>query len=97
MVRKIKLMTDYYCYPLWETLDSQLYNINPEDLDISNDLKIEILNWAKKYDNTLNFDYPVLSWFKTHKEEVNFIKQWKELAYKLQFELWNNFIIKLKI
>lgn len=60
MEREIKLMTDYYCYPLWG-VDDDYGNIDPAELPINDELRRDLLRWAKAYDDTLNIADPLAS------------------------------------
>ncbi|WP_281246527.1 hypothetical protein [Desulfovibrio litoralis] len=41
-MRKLKLMCDYYCYPLWDS-ESDEYNIDPLSLNISQTLNAQLM------------------------------------------------------
>ncbi|WP_370463638.1 hypothetical protein [Pantoea sp. B9002] len=90
-MKKIKLMADYGCYPLWGTTPDDFGDISPEDLSISSNLKDSLYSWAKRYDAILNMDDPASSGFKDKEEEEKFIKDGYELARNLQDELGNQY------
>lgn len=90
-MKKIKLMADYECYPLWIDSDNEVGNIDPDSLLISDSLKNELNKWSDDYDKTLNSDNPLESGFKTINEEIAFKKKGKCLQEKLQIELGNNY------
>ena len=50
---EIKLMPDYYCYPLWGDLDDG-YNLSPDDFPLTESLKNDLNEWAEVYDGILN-------------------------------------------
>lgn len=83
----LKLMADYYCYPLWYASDGKFGDININNLPISETLKRELLEWADQYDSTLNQEYPPDSGFKTPIAEKKFKEKGEELAHRLQKEL----------
>ncbi|XKM13049.1 hypothetical protein RCS94_08445 [Orbaceae bacterium ac157xtp] len=90
-MKKIKLMADHECYPLWFDSDNEVGNINPETLPISNLLKKELNKWSDEYDNTLNMDDPLNSGFTTVDEEISFKEKGQNLRGKLQMELGNDY------
>lgn len=90
-MKKIKLMADYECYPLWIDSDNEVGNIDPDSLLISDSLKNELNKWSDDYDKTLNSDNPLESGFKTINEEIAFKEKGKYLQEKLQIELGNNY------
>ncbi len=57
MVKKIKLMPDYQCWPLWH-VGGKVGNINPAELPLSAETVEHLLRWAKAFDNTINLDEP---------------------------------------
>jgi hypothetical protein len=88
-------MPDYYCWPLWEASPGKIGNIDPDDLEISADLKVRLAKWAKEYDGILVLDDPRLSGFKTREAEEQFRRDGLKLAEDLQSELGNEFEIIL--
>lgn len=90
-MKKIKLMADYECYPLWIDSENEVGNIDPDSLLISDSLKNELNKWSDDYDKTLNSDNPLESGFKTINEEIAFKEKGKCLQEKLQIELGNNY------
>ena len=61
-MRKIKLMADYNCWPLWESGD-RIGNVDPGELPISDGLKQRLIVWARQFDQTLDRQSPVSSGF----------------------------------
>ena len=88
MVRILRLMSDYHCFPLWEyTDDGDLYdNVNPDDLPLTNELKSALHAWADAYDRTLNQEYPPESGFASPEEEA-FEAEGRRLWRELQAQL----------
>ena len=72
-MKKIKLMPDYHCFPLWRIDDDICCNIDPYSLPVSNMLAEELINWANEYDKTLNMNDPVNSGFENTEKEQAFI------------------------
>jgi len=54
--KKIKLMLDYYCWPIWVPEDFD--NIDPRTLPISSQLAKDLSRLARLYDMGLNTEYP---------------------------------------
>lgn len=96
-MRAIKLMPDYQCFPLWEASPRQVGNIDPDTLLISDDLKVQLLNWARAYDTTLNMDDPTCSGFLSDDEEAEFKRTGNELGERLRAELGSDFTVTVKI
>lgn len=90
-MKKIKLMADYQCYPLWLNSDDAFGNIDPNSLPISNVLKNELNSWSDKYDETLNLDDPLTSGFATLDDERVFRKMGQSLKEKLQMKLGDDY------
>ena len=86
MVKKIRLMTDYQCWPLWEFKGGR--NINPADLPLSAELIERLLHWAKAFDATMNLDDPLNeSCSFSAQELVEFEQEGISLWQRLQEEL----------
>lgn len=94
---KIKLMPDYQCYPLWGMSENNLGNIDPRSLPISEKLISNLMDWAKKYDATLNLEEPINSGFATKEFELAFKKEGEYLLNRLRIELGNSYHLILKI
>jgi hypothetical protein len=72
MMRKLKLMADYECYPLWEIFEDGLENLDPKILGLSNDLYKSLARWASEYDASLNTNEPLHSGFSSEEAEKKF-------------------------
>ena len=83
MGTRLKLMSDYHCFPLW----AMPGNIDPDDLPLSDELKSALHQWATSYDRTLNHDYPPDSGFADPKDEEAFEVEGVRLGQELQREL----------
>jgi hypothetical protein len=94
-VRTIKLMADYFCWPLWEASPGQIGNINPNELPISADLKDRLRLWAADYDATLMMDDPARSGFNTVDAKAAFIADSLRISADLKKELGPAFHIFL--
>ncbi|MBM0740970.1 hypothetical protein JOY44_04945 [Phormidium sp. CLA17] len=56
MVKRIKLMADYTCYPIWGI--DEIANISPENLPLTVETIRRLDAWAKLFDGSLNWDDP---------------------------------------
>jgi hypothetical protein len=92
-MRIIKLMPDYFCYPLWEASPGLFGNIDPKTLPISHALQTQLLNWAKAFDDTLDMSDPGNAGFKDAKAAVDFNQEGSDLAKQLRIELGDEFAI----
>lgn len=86
-MKKIKLMADYECYPLWLNAGDEFGDINPDTLPISDHLKAELYLWSDEYNKTLNYNDPSLSGFENVQKEKEFKERGGCLQVKLQEEL----------
>lgn len=90
MKRKIKMMADYECYPLWLIDTNQFMNIDPVTLPLSQETVKLLEEWAVIYDSTLKLDDPASSGFLNYQEQEAFEQQgvslWKQLRQELSSE-----------
>lgn len=56
--RRIKLMADYGCHPIWSLDDEYGGNIDPAALGLSRPLAADLLAWAERYEDALDWDDP---------------------------------------
>ncbi|WP_049228227.1 MULTISPECIES: hypothetical protein [Neisseriaceae] len=92
-MKKIKLMPDYNCFPIWGMDDDNFGNIDPYSLPISKSLAEELLGWANKYDETLNIDEPLNSGFENIEKENIFKDEGEKLFKKLKLELGDQYTV----
>ena len=95
-MKKIKLMPDYGCFPIWGMEDDNFGNIDPYSLPISKSLAEELLEWANKYDKTLNIEEPLNSGFENFEniEKENIFKYEGEKLFKtLKLELGDQYTV----
>ncbi|WP_454384776.1 hypothetical protein [Streptococcus sp. Marseille-Q7087] len=92
-MKKIKLMPDYGCFPIWGMEDDNFGNIDPYSLPISKSLAEELLEWAHKYDKTLNIDEPLNSGFENIEKENIFKYEGEKLFNKLKLELGDQYTV----
>ena len=86
-MRKIKVMADYQCYPLWDMAPGMYGDVDPNSLPISAELKRQFIDWAQAFDATLNMDDPASSGFKSEEAAAAFKACGLQLARRLQLEL----------
>ena len=87
--KKIKLMPDYDCWCLWNTepVHDEDYNLNPNALPLSDNLKLDLSKWEELYDSTLNRNDPINSGFKTEVDQKVFDEIGLNLFQRLKQEL----------
>ena len=92
---RIKLMADYGCWPLWHGDDGEVGNIDPRSLPLSKTLIKDLLDWAAKLDNSLDWDDPAnTEWPEGFLAE--FDGQRRTLAERLQAELGSSYEVTSK-
>ncbi len=89
MLKRIKLMPDYDCFPLWEMDD--IGEINPNELPLSQETINRLMKWKKIYDKLLNVKDPASSDFVNEDERIAFEKEGIYLWKQLQKELENQY------
>jgi hypothetical protein len=85
MVKRIKLMSDYGCYPIWGI--DEINNIAPEKLPLEAETISRLNAWANLFDDGLNWDDPAGEslW---SREDAQFFQQEKiSLWHQLHHEL----------
>lgn len=86
--RKIKVMADYFCHPLWQNSGVDVGNIDPTRLPISDGLKSDIDAWARAFDAILDMDDPAnKGGFESPQAAADFAAQGAQLADRLRGEL----------
>lgn len=85
MTKRIELMADYGCYPLWWKNGDG--NIDPTTLPLSPETVKGLEEWADIYNRLLNQDDPAASGFPDERSRDAFDKQGIELWHQLLAEL----------
>ena len=85
-MKKIKLMPDYGCFPIWGMDDDNFGNIDPYSLPISKSLAEELLGWV-------NIDEPLNSGFENIEKENIFKYEGEKLFKKLKLELGDQYTV----
>jgi hypothetical protein len=87
MIRQIKLMPDYQCYPLWLSGNEGPANIDPATLPLSSETILRLERWANIFDNWMNLDDPASTPEPPDDEVAAFEDEGKALWKQLQLEL----------
>lgn len=82
---KLKLMADYGCLPLWDR--ESIGEIDPYDLAISDQLKVDLMAWADEFDAALNLEDGTLVGFLDEESRRFFNQQGQVLFERLKQEL----------
>lgn len=83
-------MTDYEYHPLWEVLPDGVRNIDPGELQISEQLRSVLREWSAAYDATLRREDPASSGFASPEQERAFEETGMRLWEALRVELGGN-------
>lgn len=88
MPQKIKLMCDYYCYPLWWTVGSgKAGDIDPETLPLKPQTIQRLQAWADKFNSILNEEDPASSGFAREADRQAFDREGISLWHQVISEL----------
>lgn len=96
-MKAIKLMADYFCYPLWDLTPGQYRDISPTSLPLSDSLREALMDWACAYDAILDLDNPSEAGFKTQEDADAFKATGYALAERLQRELGSEYSVTVNI
>ena len=92
-MRTLKLMPEYDSYPLWDVTEELSLNIDPRMLPISPLLSEAIMNWADRFQQTLNQVYPPESGFEDPQAAKEFRREGERLAEQLADELGEEYSV----
>jgi hypothetical protein len=96
-VKKIKVMADYQCHPLWDLSPGMYGDVDPNSLPTSTELRQQLADWARAFDETLDMADPANSGFANAEEEAAFKAEGIRLAERLQHELGSEFIVSIMV
>ncbi|MBX9761266.1 MAG: hypothetical protein K2Y29_20985 [Beijerinckiaceae bacterium] len=86
--RRIRLMADYFCHPLWHDGGVEVGDIDPASLPISEALTSDLDAWARAFDAILDMDDPAnKGGFASPQACDDFAARGAELAMRLRDEL----------
>ncbi len=91
MSKKIKLMADYGCDPLWGVETDEIGDIDPTTLPISEITIKRLEKWVQTYEESLNWGDPDDSNSPEEKELKDFEQEGINLWLKLRQELSPNY------
>ena len=91
MKKKIKLMADYGCDPLWGVEFDDIGDIDPTTLSISETTIKRLQKWVKSYEESLNWSDPDDSLPLSEQELITFEEEGINLWLKLIEELGENY------
>ena len=91
-MRNIKLMADYECFAIWD--EDTVDNLNPDDLPISDNLKLKIHQWEETFDATLNRSDPANSGFSGRDDLRQFDEEGLKLWQQLRQELGDEYLVR---
>ncbi|MGL5130974.1 MAG: type II toxin-antitoxin system Phd/YefM family antitoxin [Planktothrix sp.] len=87
MPKKIRLMTDYGCYPLWWDEPDQVGDLDPESLPLTQETIKRLYNWADAFEARLNLadpsDSPEVKPEEVERFEGEGLSLWKQLNQEL--------------
>lgn len=86
-MRRLRLMADYDCHPLWGTAADEIGDVDPASLPISAGLVADLASWAARFDATLSRDDPARSGFASAEAATAFRAEGERLAARLRDEL----------
>ncbi len=84
-MRNLKLMPDYFSFPLWDTDAPD--NVDPAALPLSDATRARLAAWAAEFDAILNMDDPAASDFPSPEAERAFDQEgfqlWRQVSQEL--------------
>ncbi len=83
--KRIKVMADYRCDPLWALDDDHYGCFSPDMIDLSPALTTDLNAWAADYDTSFNADDPVVSQWSEEQHQAHAL-QGRQLAVRLKQE-----------
>lgn len=74
-MKRLKLLAEYDCWPVWDISGDDTKDINPRLLNISSEL-VDLLNeWASDFETTFDDEYPPDSGFSSEEKEKEFLRK----------------------
>ena len=84
--RRIKVMADYQCYPLWAMDEGKIGCFAPNHLGVSWELENALWNWASDFDMSLNDEDPAQSLWSDERHRQH-IEEGLAIARRIKGEL----------
>ena len=95
--RRIRLMADYFCFPLWHDGGAEAGDIDPASLPIDDALKRDLDAWARAFDAILDMDDPAnKGGWESPQACADFAAQGARLAQRLRDELGPGWAVAYK-
>lgn len=86
--RRIKMMADYFCHPLWRNGGVEVGDIDPASLPISEGLQRDLDAWARAFDAILDMDDPAnKGGWESPQARDDFAARGADIAQRLREEL----------
>ncbi len=95
--KKIKLMADYQCYPLWWDEPTRWGDINPATLPLDAETILRLKKWADAMNATLTLADPASSGFPTQQEKEAFEQEGIEIFMLLEEELASEYEVSYQM
>ncbi|GBD48956.1 hypothetical protein [Methylopila sp. Yamaguchi] len=86
-------MAEYKAWPIWWNDHINFGDIDTSEFSISEKLKEKLNNWAKRYNDTMDWDNPYNAGFRSECDVINFYEDGRILSQELQIELGNEYEI----
>ena len=87
MPKKIRLSTDYQCWPLWQEEGEEVGDIDPKTLPLPPETVARLEHWAATFDSWIDLDEPNAPTEPTDEEfeafEQEGLRLWKQLIQEL--------------
>jgi hypothetical protein len=101
MPKKLKLMADYQCHPIWIAAEEGGFkNINPATLPLTQKTIERLQEWSNIYNSSLNLEDPHNSGFLNDQETTDFelegILLWRRLREELGYDYEVSYFSELK-
>ena len=80
---KLKLMPEYECSPVWSVTDGPLKNVPVEELAVDEQLREQLHEWDRRFQDTFDANYPPDSGFRDPQERAKFLADGESLAEQL--------------
>lgn len=80
----LKIMPDYFCWPLWRSENGMYDNLHPEELGFPSHLCEALMQWSEEFDAILNQDDPAQSAFPNPEAKNAFVETGMRLAREVK-------------
>jgi hypothetical protein len=94
-IRRIKLMADFGCHPIWHVDGSEVGNIDPGELGLSAALVERLATWAEAYEGIMDWGDPGSAGFASPQDEAQFDAEGARLAEQIRAQLGDEWRVDL--